>query len=435
MVSPEAQLRWQNVLKRIQNEVNDQQYNTWFSNLTLFDATEQRLTIVTESSFVMRSLASRYNSMLGGAITICFGKPMTMELILPDEADRRLQNIQDTLLNPKYTFNSFVVGSSNSYVHAAAFAVAEAPGAAYNPLFIYGGVGLGKTHLLNAIGNYISEHDPNKRILFITSESFANELIDALVHRKGTAQIRNKMRGVDVLLVDDVQFLGKTNATQEEFFHTFNELYGKGKQIVLSSDRPPREIPTLEDRLRSRFEGGLLMDIGKPDFETRFAILRKKLEGSSVEVPDDVLRYIAEIVDSNIREMEGALQRVTAEAQFKRCPVTLEMAMNALSSLTSYREPKQITPERIVEVVGEAFGVSPEDIFSAKRARTIVEPRQIAIYLTREMTSMSTLALGKAFGRDHSTIMHACDKVTDQLTATPELERRLNDLREKIRRQ
>ena len=433
MVSAETQAKWQKVMAKLKEEVKPQSYEMWFSKLKLHDATDMRLTLIAESNFIINSLRTLYRSMLDGAITVFFGRPMELEYILPSQVEERQQAIENTSLNPRYTFDTFIVGEGNSYAHAAAFAVAEQPGKAYNPLFIYGGVGLGKTHLLNAIGNYILSEDPSQKILFMTSEAFANELIDALVKKKGTAQIRAKMRGVDVLIVDDIQFLGKTNTSQEEFFHTFNDLYGKGKQIVLSSDRPPKEIPTLEDRLRSRFEGGLLMDIGRPDFETRLAILKKKMENITAEVPEEVLRYIAERVDTNIRELEGALQRITAEAQFKRCPVTLEMATQSLNSLVPIRDPKRITPEMITEAVAEMYGVSSEDIFSAKRNRTIVEPRQIAIYLTREMTSMSTLALGKAFGRDHSTIMHACDKVASSLATSPELERKLSQLKDRIK--
>jgi len=433
MISADTQAKWQKVMAKLKEEIKPSSYDMWFSKLKLHDASESKLTLIAESNFIINSLRTLYRSVLDGAITVFFGHPMELEYILPTQVEIRQQAIEATSLNPRYTFDTFIVGESNSYAHAAAYAVAEQPGEAYNPLFIYGGVGLGKTHLLNAIGNAILEDYPEKKILFMTSEAFANELIDALVKKKGTAQIRAKMRGVDVLIVDDIQFLGKTNTSQEEFFHTFNDLYGKGKQIVLSSDRPPKEIPTLEDRLRSRFEGGLLLDIGQPDFETRLAILKKKMENYTAEVPEEVLAYIAERVDTNIRELEGALQRITAEAQFKRCAVTLEMATASLNSLVPVRDPKRITPELIVDVVAEAHGVSPADIFSAKRHRTIVEPRQYAIYLTREMTSMSTLALGKAFGRDHSTIMHACDKVTDAIKANPELERKLQHLKDKIK--
>ena len=435
MISADTQAKWQKVMAKLKEEIKPSSYDMWFSKLKLHDATESKLTLIAESNFIINSLRTLYRSVLDGAITVFFGHPMELEYILPTQVEIRQQAIEATSLNPRYTFDTFIVGESNSYAHAAAYAVAEQPGEAYNPLFIYGGVGLGKTHLLNAIGNEILSTYPEKKILFMTSEGFANELIDALVKKKGTAQIRAKMRGVDVLIVDDIQFLGKTNTSQEEFFHTFNDLYGANKAIVLASDRPPKEIPALEERLRSRFEGGLLMDIGTPDFETRLAILKKKMENYDVDVPEDVLSYIAERVNTNIREMEGVLQNLTSRAQIARHPVTMEMAVAELDKRVPKRDPKRITPEMIVEIVSAEFGVSVEEIFSSKRNRPIAEARQYAIYLTRELTNMSTLQLGKAFGRDHSTVMHSCEKVEDAIALSHELARHLEQLKERIKNQ
>lgn len=435
MVSADSKAKWQSVIQRLREDLAPKTFEMWFSKLILHDATDTKLTIVANNIFTANSLKARYRTTMDGAIQICFKRPMEIEYILPENVPERQQAIEATSLNPRYTFDNFIVGTSNSFAHAAAYAVSEDPGYVYNPLFIHGGVGLGKTHLLNAIGNEILANYPDKKILFMTSEGFANELIDALVKKKGTAQIRAKMRNVDVLLVDDVQFLGKTTASQEEFFHTFNDLHLKNKAIVLASDRPPKEIPALEDRLRSRFEGGLLMDIGKPDFETRFAILKKKMENYTVEVPDDVLAYIAERVNTNIRELEGALQRITSEASFAKCAVTMEMAMSALDSLAPIRDPKRITPEVIVEAVAEECGVTAADIFSSKRNRPIADARQYAIYITSKMTNMSTLKLGEVFGRDHSTVIHALNKVTDAVAVTPELDRKLQSLMDKIRAQ
>lgn len=435
MVSADANKRWAQVIAKLKSELDEQRFNMWFSKLKLYDASDSKLTILADTQFAVTSLRNRYGKMIDGAIMAFFGRTMDIEYILPNQVPERQQAIEATSLNPRYTFDTFIVGGSNSYAHAAAFAVAEQPGEVYNPLFIYGGVGLGKTHLLNAIGNEILSTYPEKKILFMTSEGFANELIDALVKKKGTAQIRAKMRGVDVLLVDDIQFLGKTTASQEEFFHTFNDLYGANKAIVLASDRPPKEIPALEERLRSRFEGGLLMDIGTPDFETRLAILKKKMENYDVDVPEDVLSYIAERVNTNIREMEGVLQNLTSRAQIARHPVTMEMAVAELDKRVPKRDPKRITPEMIVEIVSAEFGVSVEEIFSSKRNRPIAEARQYAIYLTRELTNMSTLQLGKAFGRDHSTVMHSCEKVEDAIALSHELARHLEQLKERIKNQ
>lgn len=436
MISAEANRQWNEALALLKEQIAPRSFDMWFSKLKLHDATDSKLTILADTQLSVASLRNRYRSTIDGVITLSFGRTMDIEFVLPNQIQDRMQTIASASLNPRYTFDSFIVGSGNSYAHAAAFAVAEAPGdTQFNPLFIYGGVGLGKTHLLNAIGNEILAQDPEKKILFMTSENFANELIDAIVKRRGTAQIREKMRGVDVLLVDDVQFLGKTNQVQEEFFHTFNDLYGKGKQIVLASDRPPREISALEDRLRSRFEGGLLMDIGQPDFETRLAILKKKTEACDPPVPGAVLEYIAEIINTNIRELEGALQRVTAAAQFARTPLTLEMAQDTLRSLVPIRDPKRITPEVIIDVISETFGVTEADICSSKRNRPIVEARQFAIYLASELTGMSTLQLGAAFKRDHSTVMHSCKMVREAIARKPEIGRQLEQLKTRIKNQ
>ena len=395
-------------------DMNELFFNAWFSRLKLFTVTQDAIVIEAENVMVVEQLRSRYFQRLSNVLGATFGRTYDIEILTPEELQYR--EMENTMLNPRYTFENFVVGGSNSFAHAAALAVADDPSGAYNPLFIYGGVGLGKTHLMNAIGNYIQKNDPRKNVLFITSETFTNELIDAIVKKKGTAQLRAKMRNVDVLLVDDIQFLSKTVATQEEFFHTFNHLHTGGKQIIISSDRPPKDIPTIEERLRSRFEWGLTVDIQRPDFETRVAILQKKCAEEEIDTPQEVLEYIAERVESNIRELEGMLVRVNAQAQLMGKPITLDMAMETLSALLSNREPRKITPDSIIQTVSSHYSVSGEDVTGKRRSRDIALPRQVSMYLIRELTPLSTTAIGRVFsGRDHSTVMHSCEKVAEMM--------------------
>ena len=305
------------------------------------------------------------------------------------------------------------MGASNRFAHAASLAVAELPADAYNPLFLYGGVGLGKTHLMHAIGHYIHQNNPSARLLYITSENFTNQLITAIA-QKTNQELRDRLRTVDVLMVDDIQFIAGKTATQEEFFHTFNELRDNGKQIIISSDRPPKEIPTLEERLRSRFEWGLIADIQKPDYETRIAILRKKAELEHIVISDSVLHYIAEKTESNIRELEGSLTRVNAMAQLSGGSITLDMAQEALESIMPSNEARAVTPEGIMKAVAAYFNVTEADLLSQRRNREIATARQVAMYLTREQTRLSTTRIGDLYGgRDHTTVMHACDKIAE----------------------
>jgi len=337
----------------------------------------------------------------------------------------------ELMLNPKYTFDTFVVGSSNRFAHAASLAVAELPSDAYNPLFLYGGVGLGKTHLMHAIGHHIMQHNPGTRIMYITSESFTNQLIDAIA-RKSNQEFRDRFRTVDVLMVDDIQFIAGKTATQEEFFHTFNELHNAGKQIIICSDRPPKDIATLEERLRSRFEWGLIADIQKPDYETRIAILQKKAQLEHIDVSDEVLHYIAEKIESNIRELEGSLTRVNAMAMLSGSPLTLEVAREALDHILPAAQVKTVTPEGIIKTVTEYYKVTEADIVSQKRNREVARARQVAMYLIRELTQMSTTRIGDMFGgRDHSTVMYACEKIQEMEQKDAALKRELDYLREK----
>ena len=431
---------WNEVLRKLQKNLNPISYNTWFRTIAVLSAEDGRLVLGTSDSTAVQVLRQRYNAMLSSAVRDVFGKEYELFIVnsnepLPtDLSTLGSEGAQRAgLLNPKYTFDTFVVGDSNRFAHAASLAVAELPSEAYNPLFLYGGVGLGKTHLMHAIGHHMRVENPSMRILYITSERFTNDVIES-IQNKTTSEMRDRLRNVDVLMVDDIQFIAGKTSTQEEFFHTFNHLHTGGKQIVISSDRPPKDIPTLEERLRSRFEWGLIADIQKPDYETRVAILRKKAATEHHEIPDEVLNFIAEKVESNIRELEGSLTRVNAEATFKNEPVTLELAQKSLSSLVSVRDARRITPELIMQVVADYFHIEVSDITSQRRNREVVHPRQIAMLLTREMTSLSTTRIGDAFGgRDHTTVMHGCNKITKNAKVTPQLSKSLDDLRAAIR--
>ena len=350
------------------------------------------------------------------------------------EALAKQKSRQVNTFNPKSTFETFVVGSSNQFAHAAALAVAEQPGKAYNPLFLYGGVGLGKPHLMHAIGHYIEEHSPSLRILYMPSETFTNELVSAIKNARNN-EFRDRFRNVDVLMLDDIQFIAGREATQEEFFHTFNALRENDKQIIISSDKPPREIARLEERLRSRFEWGLIADIQKPDFDTRVAILRKKADNDSIEVSDDVLELIARRIDSNIRELEGSLTRVNAMAKLRGLPITAELIGEALHDITVVRDPKRITPESIIECVAAYYSLSPAMLKGDSRKKEIAQARHTAVYLTREMTGLSLPRIGDAFGRDHSTIINSCDKIAKQVETSSEMRTVIAELRRRIQEQ
>ena len=335
-------------------------------------------------------------------------------------------------LNPKYTFDSFVIGNSNRFAHAASLAVAESPAKAYNPLFIYGGVGLGKTHLMHAIGHYILQNNPNAKVVYVSSEKFTNELINAIKDDKNE-EFRTKYRSVDVLLIDDIQFIAGKERTQEEFFHTFNTLHEANKQIILSSDRPPKEIPTLEDRLRSRFEWGLIADIQAPDFETRMAILKKKADVEKLNVPNEVMVYIATKIKSNIRELEGALIRIIAYSSLTNREVTVDLATEALKDIISNKQNKSITIDLIQDVVATYFNLRVEDLKSQRRTRNVAYPRQIAMYLSRKLTDMSLHKIGEEFGgRDHTTVIHAYEKISESLNKDESLEHTINDITKKL---
>ena len=432
---------WEKVLELLHGEVSDYQYTTWFKPMKPVMLDSDHMLIVLEDKFSISVLRQRHHLMIQNAISIAYGREIHIEFAASDEVPTmkkeeeprppRREDSMELMLNPKYTFDTFVVGSSNRFAHAASLAVAELPSDAYNPLFLYGGVGLGKTHLMHAIGHHIIQNNPGTRIMYITSESFTNQLIDAIA-RKSNQDFRDRFRTVDVLMVDDIQFIAGKTATQEEFFHTFNELHNTGKQIIICSDRPPKDIATLEERLRSRFEWGLIADIQKPDYETRIAILQKKAQLERIDVSDEVLHYIAEKIESNIRELEGSLTRVNAMAMLSGTPLTLDVAREALDRILPSTQVKTVTPEGIIKAVTEYYKVTEADIVSQKRNREVARARQVAMYLIRELTQLSTTRIGEMFGgRDHSTVMYACDKIQEMEEKDASLKRELDDLRSK----
>ncbi|MDI9505033.1 MAG: chromosomal replication initiator protein DnaA [Bacillota bacterium] len=428
---------WKRVLGLLEKQVNPISFNTWFRSIEVLSVGNLRMVLGTKDYTGVQVLRQRYFQTLSEAVREVYGQEYDLVILnvnepIPPEITEPSTGNSD--LNSRYTFDTFVVGESNRFAHAASLAVAELPGDAYNPLFLYGGVGLGKTHLMNAIGNYMEEENPSSKVLYITSERFTNEVIEAIQNRK-TQELRDRLRGVDVLMVDDIQFIAGKTSTQEEFFHTFNHLHSGGKQIIISSDRPPKDISALEERLRSRFEWGLIADIQRPDFETRAAILRRKASIDHLNVPDEVITFIAEKVESNIRELEGSLIRVNAKASLAGQAITIEMAQDALKNLVTIRDMKRITPELIMEVVADYYRVEKDDLIGQRRNREITFPRQVAMYLIREMTGISTTRIGKLFGgRDHTTVLHGCDKIARELKEQSRLPSTLDDLRNEIRK-
>lgn len=424
---------WDKTQNIIRSELTEVSFNTWIKTIEPISMDENQIILAVPNDFTKGILNTRYATLIDNAIKQVTSKKFEVSFIVPTEENvknlkkeqTKQKNLLDptissTNLNPKYTFDTFVIGNSNRFAHAASVAVAEAPAKAYNPLFIYGGVGLGKTHLMHAIGHYILENDPKVRVAYVSSETFTNELINSIRDDRNV-EFRNRYRNVDVLLVDDIQFIAGKERTQEEFFHTFNALHESNKQIIISSDRPPKEIPTLEDRLRSRFEWGLITDIQAPDFETRIAILRKKAQMENIDVPNEVTIYIAKKIQANIRELEGALIRIVAYSSLTNSDITVDLASEALKEIFSSK-PKQLNIPLIKEVVSKRFNIKLEDFDSKKRTRAIAYPRQIAMYITRELTDLSLPKIGEEFGgRDHTTVMHAHEKIVNDIKADANL--------------
>ena len=441
---------WEKTLNIIKGELTEVSFNTWIKSCEPLSISSNTIKISVPNSFTQDILEKRYKDLVINSIEAACSKTYKLEFLIASEIQDNEDVTEDikepkknvvavtvndemsTTLNPKYTFDSFVIGNSNRFAHAASLAVSESPAKAYNPLFIYGGVGLGKTHLMHAIGHYILQNNPNAKVVYVSSEKFTNELINAIKDDKNE-EFRTKYRGVDVLLIDDIQFIAGKERTQEEFFHTFNTLHDANRQIILSSDRPPKEIPTLEDRLRSRFEWGLIADIQAPDFETRMAILKKKADVEKLNVPNEVMVYIATKIKSNIRELEGALIRIVAYSSLTNREITVDLATEALKDIISNKQNKSITIDLIQDVVATYFNLRVDDLKSQRRTRNVAHPRQIAMYLSRKLTDMSLPKIGEEFGgRDHTTVIHAYEKISENLKSDESLENTVNDITKKL---
>lgn len=426
---------WNDVLEILKKELDEHSFSTWVNTTNPLAYHDGTLVILTLNEFSRDWLETRFSALIRSYLEFKYNQNFTLRFITPNSKENIFfpKNNLRPSLNPKYNFDSFVVGNNNRLAHAAALAVAESPSKAYNPLFIYGGVGLGKTHLLHAIGHYVLDSDQNYKVVYVSSETFTNDLINSIKDDQ-TVEFRNKYRSVDVLLIDDIQFLAGKERTQEEFFHTFNALHEANKQIIISSDRTPKEIPTLEDRLRSRFEWGLIADIQKPDLETREAILRKKAQMENIEIPDELIRFIASNIKSNIRELEGALLRVVAFGNLNQQEINLDLAKEALKDILTGNHMKTITIPMIQKVVAQFYNLKIDDFKSRRRTRNVAFPRQIAMYLSRELTDASLPVIGQEFGgRDHTTVIHACDKIKKCIENDAEIEDDINKITDMLK--
>lgn len=444
---------WITIKETVRREYNlsDISYHTWVEPLELYNVINDTVNIIipSDQAHALNYISSKYKSFFQVTITEMFNYNYDVTFIL--EKDIKSQDIfendttsnpvyninyENANLNPKYKFDTFVVGSNNKFAHSASLAVAETPGEVYNPLFLYGGPGLGKTHLMHSIGHFILEQDPDKKVLYVTSEEFTNEVIESI--RSGNAasmaKLREKYRTVDVLMVDDIQFIIGKESTQEEFFHTFNVLHSAHKQIIISSDKPPKDMDTLDERFRSRFEWGLTADIQAPDYETRMAILRKNAENSDLKIDEDIIQYIATNIKSNIRELEGALNKIIAFAKLNKKELSLALAEEALKDVIYPNKPKEVTPSTIINIVAEHFGVKPEDITSKKRNSEFVLPRQIVMYLCYHMIDgISYMTIAKLLGKkDHTTVIHGVNKITSEINNNEDLSNKIDIIIKKI---
>ncbi len=453
MEATDVKAIWERCVADVQTRLSTPASKAWFDETEALALTDEAITLRAPNSFAKEWLEHRYANLLQDALRRACGRDVRVEILtgvangagpLPIPMPQPPASPQtvgasagaeddSAMLNPRYNFDTFVIGASNRFAHAAAMAVAEAPASAYNPLFIYGGAGLGKTHLLHAIGKHSVELYPHLRVKYVSSETFMNDFINAIKDDRSDS-FQRRYREADVLLVDDIQFLENKERTQEEFFHTFNALHNANRQIVISSDRPPKKIATLEDRLRSRFEWGLITDVQPPDLETRIAILRKKAEMDHLTVSEDVMSFIASRVESNIRELEGALIRVIAYASLNQTTATLDLAEEVLSHLFPSSGAEPVRTDSIMAETAAYFGVTFEDLRSQNRSRPIVQARQVAMYLTRDLTDLSLPKIGELFGnRDHTTVLHACQKIIKQLSEKRQVYHQVQDLTARIR--
>lgn len=436
---------WNDVLVKIEERVGKSTINLWFKPIKLFQIKEQQATLDIPNRFFKDWIEDNYPDMLPEIFNYVLGQPVgikyrIVEKVDPDikKKDIKMENRRQKLasrgiyLNPKYTFENFVIGPSNQFAQAAAKAIVESLGKAYNPLFIYGGVGLGKTHLITAIGNEVIDRNQDMIVIYVSAEQFTNEVVSAIRHEK-MAELKEKYRNVDLLLLDDIHFIANKTQTQEEFFHTFNAIYERQKQIVISSDRPPKEIGAITDRLRSRFTMGLIADIQPPEFETKLAIIQKKAELEKIAIPDDIAQYIASKVKSNIRELEGCLIRLGMQSSLTGKPIDIEMAKNVLKDLIEDEE-KPILPEYVQKIVCDHFGIKMSEIKAKKRNKEIAIPRQVAMYITKQTTNLSLSDIGKNFGgKDHATVIYACKQVEEKRAKDEAFNKMVEGLLKKIK--
>lgn len=440
--------KWSEILRKIKTDydLSSISFESWLEPLEILHLENNTITFfVPAGDMGIKILNKKYTLPIKVSIAEITGLNLTINYVGPDNKADYVQTvapassittaIEKANLNPKYTFDTFVVGSNNKFAHAASLAVAETPGEIYNPLYLYAGVGLGKTHLMHSIAHFILKNDPSQKVLYVTSEEFTNELIDSIRNGNNTAmsKFREKYRNIDVLLVDDIQFIMGKESTQEEFFHTFNALHGSKKQIILSSDKPPKDLDILEDRIRSRFEWGLIADISLPDYETRVAILRKKLDSDGFHIDDKVIDYIATNVKSNIRELEGSLNKIRAKGNLEKREITVALAEEVLKDIISPNEKKTVTTSLIIDVVADHFNITSEEIRSKKRDSKYAYPRQVAMYLCREMTEDSLVDIAKQLGKkDHSTVINGCKRISTEIGNSASAKTNIDIIKKKI---
>ena len=445
----EIQQQWEEIKITIKKEydLSDISFKTWIAPLKFYEVENNvvKIVIPSDQAQSVSYISSKYKSYFQVSISEMFNQEYDISFLLEKDLNKETEKEKENIvyninsvkanLNPKYNFDTFVVGSNNKFAHSAALAVAESPGEVYNPLFLYGGAGLGKTHLMHSIGHFILEQNPEMKVLYVNSESFTNEVIESI--RSGNAasmtNLREKYRTIDVLLLDDVQFIIGKESTQEEFFHTFNALHTAGKQIILSSDKPPKEMEILDERFRSRFEWGLIADIQAPDYETRMAILKKNILNYGIEIDEEILKYIASNIKSNIRELEGALKKVMASSKLNNKELSMDVAEDALKDIIYPEAPKEITPDLIMTIVADHFGVTMADIKSSKRNSELVLPRQIFMYLCREMIDIPLTSIANILGKkDHSTILHGVKKIKNEIETSDDIKNKVEIIKKKI---